>query len=110
MEIKPSKGHYDYECKYTEGMSDYIVPAELPDSVKTDISKDAILIHKALGCRHYSRIDFRMNEENKYYFLEINTLPGMTSTSLLPKAAKASGLDFTNLIETIINIAKVRKK
>jgi len=107
VEIKPSHDHYDYDCKYREGLSDYVIPAKLPDSLGERISKDAIRIHEALGCRHYSRVDFRINDNDEYYFLEINTLPGMTSTSLLPKAAKAAGLDFIDLIQTIINMAKM---
>ena len=107
VEIKPSHDHYDYDCKYKEGLSDYIVPAQLSDSLRGKISEDAMKIHEALGCRHYSRVDFRINDNGEYYFLEINTLPGMTSTSLLPKAAKAAGLDFIDLIQTIINMAKM---
>ena len=107
VEIKPSHDHYDYDCKYKEGLSDYVVPAQLSDSLRGKISEDAMKIHEALGCRHYSRVDFRINDNDEYYFLEINTLPGMTSTSLLPKAAKAAGLDFIDLIQTIINMAKM---
>ena len=107
VEIKPSHDHYDYDCKYKEGLSDYVVPAQLSDSLGEKISEDAMNIHEALGCRHYSRVDFRINDNDEYYFLEINTLPGMTSTSLLPKAAKAAGLDFIDLIQTIINMAKM---
>ena len=107
VEIKPSHDHYDYDCKYKEGLSDYVVPAQLSDSLGKKISEDAMNIHEALGCRHYSRVDFRINDNGEYYFLEINTLPGMTSTSLLPKAAKAAGLDFIDLIQTIINMAKM---
>ena len=107
VEIKPSHDHYDYDCKYKEGLSDYVVPAQLSDALGKKISEDAMNIHEALGCRHYSRVDFRINDNDEYYFLEINTLPGMTSTSLLPKAAKAAGLDFIDLIQTIINMAKM---
>ena len=83
------------------------VPAELPEKVTRKIQDDALKIHKALGCRHYGRVDFRLNEKNEHYFLEINTLPGMTSTSLLPMAAQAAGLDFPDLADTIIKIAMV---
>ena len=110
IDIKPSHSYYDFDCKYIEGMSEYVVPADLLDSVEKNISIDAMKIHKALGCRHYSRIDFRINDNNEHYFLEINTLPGMTSTSLLPKAAKAAGLNFFDLIQTIVNLAKLGKK
>ena len=107
VEIKPSHNLYDYKCKYEEGMSEYIVPAELSDSIERSISEDTLKIYQAIGCRHYARADFRINEEGEHYLLEINTLPGMTSTSLLPKAAKAAGLDFPELIDTIIKLASM---
>jgi len=109
VEILPSHDCYDYECKYTEGMSKYIVPAELSDSLVRKLSEDALKIFHTIGCCHYARIDFRLTEKDEYYFLEINTLPGMTSTSLLPKAAKAAGLEFSDLIDTIIKIATLDK-
>ena len=105
VEIIPSHNFYDFECKYTEGMSEYKVPADLSDSLVRKISADALKIYNTIGCRHYARSDFRLNEKDEYYFLEINTLPGMTSTSLLPKAAKAAGLEFPDLIDIIIKIA-----
>jgi D-alanine-D-alanine ligase len=107
VEIKPSHNLYDYDCKYTEGMSEYIVPAELSDSIERSLSEDALKIYKTIGCRHYARADFRLNDDGQHYLLEINTLPGMTSTSLLPKAAKAAGLEFSDLIDTIIKIASI---
>ena len=110
VEIKPSHTSYDYECKYTEGMSEYSVPAELSDSVERSISDDALKIYQTIGCRHYARVDFRMNEDGEYYLLEINSLPGMTSTSLLPKAASAAGLEFSELIDTIIKLANMDKE
>ena len=107
VEIKPSHDLYDYECKYTKGMSEYFVPAELSDSLERSLLEDALNIYKTIGCRHYARVDFRLNEAGEHYLLEINTLPGMTSTSLLPKAAKAAGLEFPDLIDTIIKIASM---
>ena len=100
---------FDFECKYKEGMSEYKVPAELSDSIVRKLSRDALKIYNTIGCRHYARVDFRLNEKNEYYFLEINTLPGMTSTSLLPKAAKAAGLEFPILVDTIIKMATLHK-
>ena len=107
VEIKPSHDLYDYECKYTEGMSEYFVPAELSDSLERSLSEDALKIYKTIGCRHYARVDFRLNEVGEHYLLEKNTLPGMTSTSLLPKAAKAAGHKNPDLIDTIIKIASM---
>jgi len=105
IEITPSHDLYDFECKYNEGMSEYTVPAELSDALAEKISSDALKIYNTIGCRHYARVDFRLNEKDEYYFLEINTLPGMTRTSLMPKAAAAVGLAFPDLINTIIEIA-----
>ena len=90
-------------------MSDYIVPADLSDSLARKISEDTLKIYNTIGCQHYARADFRLNGKDEHYLLEINTLPGMTSTSLLPKAAKAVGLEFPELIDTIIKIACVEQ-
>ena len=104
VEIIPDNELYDHECKYTSGKSKYQVPAELPENITRKIQSDALKIYNSIGCKHYARVDFRLNKD-EHYFLEINTLPGMTATSLFPMAAKAAGLDFVNLIETIIKIA-----
>ena len=98
MDKNLTKSLYDYDCKYTKGMSEYIVPADISDSLQRSISEDAVKLYKTIGCRHYARIDFRLNDNNEYHMLEINTLPGMTTTSLLPKAAEAAGLSFSKLI------------
>lgn len=105
LEIKPKHTFYDYECKYTHGMSEYEVPANIPKEVANHIQHQALLAFNSLGCKNYGRIDFRLNKNYKSYCLEVNTLPGMTSTSLLPKAAKAVGIDFETLIDKIIKDA-----
>lgn len=105
LEIVPKSGLYDYESKYTSGKSEYIVPAPMPEEVRIDIQNQAVNAFKAVGCKCYSRIDFRLTEENKAYCLEINTLPGMTSLSLVPKAANAAGISFEELIDRIVNSA-----
>ena len=105
VEIVPSHGLYDYECKYNKGMTEYFCPANIDKDLTKAIQEYALKIHKMLGCRHYSRVDFRLDKNGKAWFLELNTLPGMTETSLVPKAAKASGLSFPELIQTIINEA-----
>jgi D-alanine-D-alanine ligase len=102
LEIKPKHGIYDYECKYTAGMSEYIVPAEIPPKIAQQLQSQALLAHTSLGCEVYSRVDFRLNEKLETYCLEVNTLPGMTSTSLVPKMAKAAGISFEQLIKKII--------
>ena len=106
VEIKPKNKFYDYKCKYSEGMSEYVVPAKLDNDLREAIEGYALKLHNILGCRHYSRIDIRLDNENNIFILEINTLPGMTDTSLFPKAANAFGITFEDLIEKIINLAK----
>jgi D-alanine-D-alanine ligase len=102
VEIIPSKKIYDYECKYTPGKSSYSCPAELNPIVDYHIKKDSELLFKHLGCKAYGRADFLLDENGNYYFLEMNTLPGMTRTSLFPKASKAAGISFNELILRII--------
>lgn len=105
LEIKPKHGYYDYECKYEPGMSEYEVPAKIPQDVFIEIQKMGLKAFNALGCSAYARVDFRMNEKNEVYCLEVNTLPGMTSTSLVPKMAKAEGISFEELIDKIIKLS-----
>lgn len=105
LEIVPKSGLYDYESKYTSGKSEYIVPAPMPDEVRIDIQNQAVKAFNAVGCKCYSRIDFRLTKENKAFCLEINTLPGMTSLSLVPKAAAAAGISFLELIDRIVQNA-----
>ncbi|BDQ04184.1 D-alanine--D-alanine ligase [Ignavibacterium sp.] len=105
LEIKPKHEIYDYECKYTSGMSEYIVPAEIPENISKQLQETSLLAFKYLECEGYARIDFRLSPENKYYLLEINTLPGMTSLSLVPKMAKAVGISFEQLIDRIIQLS-----
>ena len=102
LEIKPKHDYYDYECKYTKGMSEYEVPAKLDEDVTKKIQEEALKAYKSINCKNYGRIDFRLNNKLESFCLEINTLPGLTSTSLLPKAAKAVGISFEELIDRII--------
>ncbi len=105
LEIKPKHDLYDYECKYTKGMSEYFVPADIPDSTAKKLQEESLKAFEALGCSVYGRLDFRMNSKNEFYCLEANTLPGMTSTSLVPKMAKAVGISFEELINRIIKLS-----
>ena len=102
LEIKPKSGFYDYENKYTQGRTDYIVPAEIPQKVAEHLQHQALLAFNSIGCESYARVDFRLTNDFKSYCLEVNTLPGMTSTSLVPKMAKAAGISFEDLIDRII--------
>ncbi len=102
LEIKPKSGFYDYENKYTQGRTDYIVPAEIPQKITEHLQHQALLAFNSIGCESYARIDFRVTNDFKSYCLEVNTLPGMTSTSLVPKMAKAAGISFEDLIDRII--------
>ena len=104
IEIKPKSGVYDYNSKYIIGETDYICPAEMNSVKYRSVQDCALKIHKMLSCDVYSRVDFKFFD-NKFYFLEINTLPGMTKTSLFPKAAKQHGLSFKKLIEKIIKLS-----
>jgi D-alanine-D-alanine ligase len=105
LEIVPKSGFYDYKHKYTSGMSEYIVPAKIPEDVAKQAQQQALTAFHSLGCEGYARVDFRMNNQNELYCLEVNTLPGMTPTSLVPKAAKAVGISFEELIKRIIQQA-----
>ena len=104
VEILPKHKLYDYECKYTPGMTNYKCPIELDNGLKEKINIDTIKIFELLGCRGYGRADYIIDENNNHYFLELNTLPGMTSTSLLPIAAENSGITFNNLIKKIVQL------
>jgi len=103
LEIKPKHFYYDYECKYTSGMTVYEVPAKFPKEISLQLQQQAINAYRAVGCSSYGRLDFKLDKDYKPYCLEINTLPGLTSTSLLPKAAKSVGISYDQLIESIIN-------
>jgi D-alanine-D-alanine ligase len=105
VEISPKSGFYDYKSKYTAGQTEYYCPADLPRALEEEVRELARRSHVALGCTGYSRVDFRLSTENVPYCLEVNTLPGMTATSLVPKAAAAAGMSFPALCERIIELA-----
>ena len=108
IEIKPDGGFYDYHHKYTKGMTNYICPAELDKSIEEEVMELALRSHRALRCEVYSRVDFMLSEKNEIYCLEVNTLPGMTATSLVPKSAAAKGMSFEKLIERIIQLSLLK--
>jgi len=106
-EIIPSHELFDYECKYTPGMSDEIFPAQLADAVRDEVQRLGLVVHTVLKLGGYSRVDFRLTPDNELVCLEANTLPGLTATSLLPQSAGASGIEFADLCEAICRLAVV---
>jgi len=105
LEIRPRQGFYDFENKYTDGASEYLVPAPVHSPLYEQISADALRVYELIGCRGVARVDFRLDEES-YYCLELNTIPGMTSNSLVPKAAAAVGIGFEALVEDLCREAR----
>jgi D-alanine-D-alanine ligase len=104
IEIRPLDGFYDYANKYTKGRTEYFCPAQLPDELTARIQNYALAAHRSAGNTVYSRIDFLL-EGDEPYCLEINTIPGMTATSLLPKAAAAIGITFPELCRRIVELS-----
>ena len=109
IEIVPKNIFYDYEAKYKEGMSDHFFPARLPQAVYQRTLRAGLAAHRAIGCRGYSRVDFIIDDAGDPYILEVNTLPGMTATSLLPDIARGVGISFPDLVEEILRMAVAEK-
>lgn len=107
IEIAPKSGIYDYEAKYTAGMTEYFMPARLPATRYKGVLNLAERAAKALGCTGPCRVDLLVTQGENEYVLEVNSLPGMTETSLLPKIANAAGYDFEELCETILTTARL---
>jgi D-alanine-D-alanine ligase len=105
VEIRPTLEFYSYESKYTPGLTKYIIPPELDEDVYEKTKDAALKAHRALGCRGATRVDLLVDEKGVPYMLEVNTIPGMTETSLLPKIARFAGMDFPALIEEILKDA-----
>ena len=105
LEIVPEHEFYDYESKYVPGMSKHIVPARITEEQREECERLAIEVHEVLGCRGMSRTDMIITGDGEIYVLEINTIPGMTSTSLLPDAAVAAGIEFPDLCRRLVELA-----
>ena len=103
IEIVPKNEYYDFESKYDEGGSEHICPAKIDEDLAKRIQDIAMKAHKCLDCSGFSRTDIRVNDEGDAFALETNTIPGMTSKSLVPDAARAIGISFEDLCELIIN-------
>jgi D-alanine-D-alanine ligase len=110
IEIAPKEEFYNYEAKYTQGKTEYILPARLPDATYKEVQQLGVKVHQAIGCEGYSRVDMRVDRKFKPFVLEINTLPGMTETSLLPKAAQDAGIGYDDLVEKILASALKKSK
>lgn len=105
IEIAPKSGRYDYQSKYTKGATEYIVPARLSPELSASVQAAAVKAHQALGCKGLSRVDFIITDNKDYFALEVNTIPGMTGTSLVPKAAAAAGIEFGDFLLKLIDLA-----
>jgi D-alanine-D-alanine ligase len=111
IEIVPRNKVYDYDAKYRDSATKYIVPAPISEDLSANASRLGVLAHKTLGCRSFSRVDMMMASSGDIFVLEVNTIPGMTERSLLPKAARATGLRFGSLCVKILEDAvKVNKE
>jgi len=107
LEIRAPKGFYNYDAKYTKGKTEYLVPAPLPEEKAEACREMALRTFRALDCRDLGRVDFRMSSAGELYVLELNNIPGFTETSLLPKAARAVGIEFPELCDRIMRMASV---
>ena len=108
VEVSPKAGAYDYQNKYTVGATEYFCPADLPDERAKAIGQLALKAFDAVEGRDFGRVDMMLNVELKPHVLEVNTLPGLTETSLLPMAAAAVGLEFSKLCQRMIELALQR--
>ena len=105
VEVRPSLEFYNYEAKYTPGLTRYVLPPEVSVDEYERLKASALRAHNAIGCKGATRVDLILDEARKDYVLEVNTIPGMTETSLLPKIAKLAGFEFGDLIENILKSA-----
>jgi D-alanine-D-alanine ligase len=104
-ELKPVAGFYDYDAKYTEGLTEHVCPADVPGEIAEAMTSMAVKAHRLLGCRGASRSDFRWDDERGeggLYLLEVNTQPGMTPLSLVPEQARQLGISYAELVEALI--------
>ena len=107
IEIVPKAGVFDFHSKYTKGMTEYLIPARLTRREEENAQAIALRCHEVLGCRNFSRVDMMYSGNGQWYVLEVNTIPGLTETSLLPKAAAKVGIDFARLCTIMVEKAQV---
>jgi len=110
IEIIPKNKFFDFEAKYQAGLTDYIIPAHLEEAIARKVQQAALTAHKLLGCFGCSRTDIILSKDGSAYVLEVNTIPGMTVTSLLPKAAKIIGIGFNQLCIKLLELAYEKAK
>jgi len=106
--LRPKSGFYDYDAKYTDGMTDHICPADIPDEIAEACKRIALEAHRLLGCKGCSRADFRWDDErgvDGLFLLEVNTQPGMTPLSLVPEQARHAGMSYAELVQRIVDEA-----
>lgn len=108
IEVRPKGEFYNYEAKYLPDMSEHIFPAPLEEGLYRKVLEIGLKAHNAIGCRGYSRVDCLVTNSRDVFTLEVNTLPGMTETSLLPEIARKRGIDFDALVEKILSLALTR--
>jgi D-alanine-D-alanine ligase len=107
-ELVPKSGFYDFDAKYTEGLTEHVCPAQIPENITELCKHYALMAHKLLGCRGCSRTDFRWDDEqgeDGLFVLETNTQPGMTPLSLVPEQARHCGLSYEDLVEALVDEA-----
>jgi D-alanine--D-alanine ligase len=105
VELRPKGKFYDYHCKYTTGMTEYLVPAPISEAWRRGLQRAALRVHQVLGLRDFSRVDLMADRKGRPFVLEANTIPGFTALSLLPKAAKEAGISFDALCERLVKMA-----
>ncbi|HUJ12020.1 MAG TPA: D-alanine--D-alanine ligase [Verrucomicrobiae bacterium] len=109
IEIQPKHDFFTYEAKYTKGQTEYLVPAPLDRGVEAQVKAVSLRAHDCLGCRDFSRVDLILGKKNQLFVLEVNTIPGFTETSLVPKAARAAGIEFRDLCARLVQMALARR-
>lgn len=110
IEVRPQQGWFDYRAKYTSGCTEYLVPAPLDEDVRRRAEALAVQAQGSLGCRDLTRVDMILDAQGRLFVLEVNTIPGFTETSLVPKAAQAAGWSFEQLCARLVELAAARDR
>ncbi|MBW2039319.1 MAG: D-alanine--D-alanine ligase [Deltaproteobacteria bacterium] len=108
VEIAPKDGFYDYQAKYTPGITEYIIPARIAEQEQQEVQRVSLKAYHVLGCSGCARVDLFLSEGGEVFITEVNTLPGMTETSLVPKAAAHNGISFPQLVQIILEEASLK--